>query len=101
MDTGLLIGLWLICEMIMGGFGVWIANQKGRKELEGFILGFFFGPLGIIVEAVLPLGVTVKTPDTTPEPSTFVPAPPSDDEPVDVLAAMQRAGQVPKKPPYP
>ena len=49
----------LLC--VLGFFGSWIAKQKKRSPVEGFILGFAFGPLGIIVEAVLPNG-TYETP---------------------------------------
>jgi len=35
----------------LGRLGLWVASQKGRSDLEGFALGFFFGPFRIILEA--------------------------------------------------
>jgi hypothetical protein len=34
----------------------WIAGQKNRSGGEGFNLGALFGPLGVLVEALLPAG---------------------------------------------
>ncbi len=45
-----LIVIWIA----MGFLAAWIAAQKKRGPAEGFILGFVFGPLGVIVEALLP-----------------------------------------------
>jgi hypothetical protein len=42
--------LWIVSACL----GAWIASQKGRSGVEGLILGFLFGPMGVIVEAVLP-----------------------------------------------
>lgn len=47
---------WLGVAAVFGGFGAWIAREKRRGPGEGLILGFLFGPLGVIVEAVLPSG---------------------------------------------
>jgi hypothetical protein len=51
--------LWLLC----GCLGAWIACQRGRSGLEGFIVGFLLGPLGLIIEMFLP---QVVIPDTLP-----------------------------------
>lgn len=40
--------------MLFVGFGWWIAVQKNRRGGEGAILGLLFGPLGCLVEALLP-----------------------------------------------
>ncbi len=37
-----------------GWFGSWVAGQKKRRKREGFILGLLFGPLGVLVEVLLP-----------------------------------------------
>lgn len=37
-----------------GLFGSWIATQKGRRENEGFVLGAILGPLGWLIELLLP-----------------------------------------------
>lgn len=34
--------------------GGWIAVQRSRLPEEGVLLGFFLGPVGILVEALLP-----------------------------------------------
>ncbi len=52
---------WLIflvvSAAVFGGFGAWIAAQKRRGIFEGFVLGLLFGPLGVLVEAMLPMGI--------------------------------------------
>ncbi|HWE37264.1 MAG TPA: hypothetical protein VG406_11915 [Isosphaeraceae bacterium] len=53
------MGLALIClalGLAFGTFGAWIADQRGRSFWEGALLGFVFGPIGVIVEALLPGG---------------------------------------------
>ncbi len=57
----------VLCWLCMGVFAVWIAAQKGRPAAEGFLVGFLFGPLGVLVEALLP---TVETPRTLSRSST-------------------------------
>lgn len=53
MDFLVAIGFLAIVMATLGG---WIASQKGRETSEGVVLGFAFGPLGILVEALLPNG---------------------------------------------
>jgi hypothetical protein len=45
------IGIYLL---IVGGVGTYIAEMKGRSVGEGFLFGFFFGPLGLVIEACMP-----------------------------------------------
>jgi hypothetical protein len=40
--------------LLFGFLGSWIAGQKGRDPAEGFCLGAFFGPLGCLIEALMP-----------------------------------------------
>jgi hypothetical protein len=40
--------------LVFGGFGAWVSSQKGRGQGEGAVLGFLFGPLGILVAALMP-----------------------------------------------
>jgi hypothetical protein len=51
---------WLIIVLLVlavfGGLGYWISTQKQRNPVEGAVLGAFFGPLGALIEAVLPSG---------------------------------------------
>ena len=48
----LLIGLIFI--VVWASLGIWIAEQKGRGQGEGLILGALLGPFGVIIEALLP-----------------------------------------------
>ena len=43
-----------VLAVVFGFLGMWIAVQKRREQQEGFILGLLFGPLGVLIEAVLP-----------------------------------------------
>ena len=40
--------------LISGCIGVYVAEKKGREEIEGFLLGAFLGPIGCIIEGLLP-----------------------------------------------
>lgn len=54
MDAAVLIvGLaWLAAGPLVGW---WIAEEKGRSGVEGAVLGFFLGPIGWVVEGLLPV----------------------------------------------
>jgi hypothetical protein len=41
-------------SMICAAAEVWMAAYKLRTPFEGFMLGFFLGPVGIVIEAALP-----------------------------------------------
>src|SRR5437588_52348 len=57
-----------IVWIIFGCLGAWIANQKHRDGGEGFILGLLFGPIGCLIEAILPNGAAPPPPVVeTPE----------------------------------
>ena len=43
----------ILC-LITGFLGRYVANEKNRSGKEGFILGFFFNLLGVIIVALLP-----------------------------------------------
>jgi hypothetical protein len=43
--------VWLV---LFGSLGYWVAHQCGRNPDEGMILGFLFGPIGVLVEGLLP-----------------------------------------------
>lgn len=46
---------WLfILGIVCGYLGILIAERKGRRSMEGFLLGFFFDIIGLIVEFILP-----------------------------------------------
>ena len=53
MESLIIVGLLLA---VFGCFGAWVAVQKQRGTTEGIILGLLFGPLGVLVEALLPQG---------------------------------------------
>lgn len=46
--------IFLIAGVVCGGIGSWVAYQCGRNRIEGFVLGFVLGPIGILLEAMLP-----------------------------------------------
>jgi hypothetical protein len=48
------VAIALVVAVVFGGLGSWIAGQKNRPKSEGLILGFAFGPLGALIEALLP-----------------------------------------------
>jgi hypothetical protein len=48
-----LIG-WLVIAVSFACLGVYVASQCGRGSGEGFLLGLLFGPVGVIVAALLP-----------------------------------------------
>jgi hypothetical protein len=57
-----ILAVWLALAVL----SAWVAGQKHRSEGEGFVLGALFGPLGVLVEALLPAG----TPPSPPQPPT-------------------------------
>jgi hypothetical protein len=50
----MLIAILFIVGVVFGLFGGWTASQKNRDAGEGAVLGFLFGPFGVLVEALLP-----------------------------------------------
>ena len=48
------IYLYLAIGVLRGAFGSFIAETSGRSQAEGFILGFLFGIIGLLIEAFLP-----------------------------------------------
>lgn len=53
-DQGMLVLFFVILWCIFGLFGAYVAAQKNRAGMEGLILGFLFGPLGVLIVALLP-----------------------------------------------
>lgn len=49
-----LIWYILVFGVISGFLGVYVAIQKNRSSTEGFVLGFLFSLLGVIILALLP-----------------------------------------------
>jgi hypothetical protein len=49
-----LLIILLMVWAAFGALGYYIAVQKGRPEAEGLLLGFLFGPLGVLLVALLP-----------------------------------------------
>jgi hypothetical protein len=50
---GILIIVAIACAF--GASGAWIATQKSRDALEGFLLGLLLGPVGVLIEVFLPM----------------------------------------------
>ena len=48
------ISALLAIGVLMGGIAAYIAEKKGRSHTEGFLLGFFLGLLGILLELFFP-----------------------------------------------
>ena len=48
------IGAGVLAFAVSGVVGAYIAHQKGRSLFEGFIWGGCLGPIGWIIEALLP-----------------------------------------------
>ena len=44
----------IVAAAIFGLIGRYVAKEKNRDVAEGFIGGFFLGPIGIIIVALLP-----------------------------------------------
>lgn len=40
--------------VVMGFFGVYVADKKGRGATEGFLFSVLLGPLGLIILGLLP-----------------------------------------------
>jgi hypothetical protein len=60
------IFLVIILGIVTGIIGEWIAKKKGRREREGFWLGFLLSFIGLIIEGVLP---KFSKPDPVPRSS--------------------------------
>jgi len=60
--AGFYLTCLVIASTVSAALSVWIAHQKYRRFGEGLLLGYFFGPLGIIVEGLLPVGQTPTQP---------------------------------------
>jgi len=44
----------VVLALLCAGIGSYISYQKGRSEAEGALFGFFLGPLGLLIAAMLP-----------------------------------------------
>ena len=49
----MLFGAGVYC-LICGGFGAYVAHQKCRSGLEGFLFGAVLGPIGVVAVGTLP-----------------------------------------------
>lgn len=44
----------LVVAVIMGAIGAFVSERKGRTHLEGFLMGFLLGIIGVLIVLVLP-----------------------------------------------
>jgi hypothetical protein len=49
-----MIAAYVTVWIAIGGITTWVANAKGRAVLEGVLLGFILGIIGLIIEIFLP-----------------------------------------------
>ena len=63
MDVMLLIFIVIVC-VICGTIGHYIGKEKNREDM-GLLLGILFGPIGILIVAVLP-PIEKSNEDNTP-----------------------------------
>lgn len=63
--TDVLFGVFIVA-VLFSGLGAWVASVKHRSNGEGAVLGGLLGPLGVIIEALLPTqtGATPAIPAT-------------------------------------
>lgn len=70
---------WIMLAMVgwgcvFGGFGAYIASQKGRSEGEGMAFGFCLGPIGLLIVSILPnVEKSAETPEKPAEVYEFRP----------------------------
>ena len=55
------IGL-IIYAVTSAFFGRHVASVKGREPVEGLLFGLVFGPLGVLIEAMLPTIEVIRFP---------------------------------------
>lgn len=48
-----IVGAWVGCA----GFGAYVAKERRRSLVEGAIFGGLLGPLGVLIEVLMPAGV--------------------------------------------
>ena len=53
-----IIIVWCVVGFLFGLLGSYVSTEKGRSAGVGMTIGFFFGPLGCLILALLP----TKTP---------------------------------------
>jgi hypothetical protein len=46
--------LTVVSAIVFAILGAWVAGRNGRSRIEGGVLGFFFGPIAVLAEALLP-----------------------------------------------
>ena len=54
MSNNFIFGIGLTLALITGFLGSYVAKERGRSNTEGFLLGFFFSLLGVLIEVLLP-----------------------------------------------
>ena len=44
----------LAVAVVMGGLGAYLSEKKGRTHLEGFLMGFLLGLIGLLIVLAFP-----------------------------------------------
>lgn len=89
----------LMIWALFAGLGYYVAQQKGRPEIEGLLLGFLFGPLGCLIVAMLPaLSSSSESRKFAPRPARPSPWDRYADDPVEdqVMDYLASAGSKPR-----
>ncbi|RSV44432.1 SHOCT domain-containing protein [Sphingomonas sp. ABOLE] len=78
--------------LIFGGASALIGSARGIDGLVCFFLGLFFGPIGLVVAAILPPPAVAQTPTAGPVPEQELPstehASPKRDDVPDALSKL-------------
>ena len=89
------IFILLALGVVTGGIGAFISEKKGRRHIEGFLLGFFFGLIGILIALILPKQPAGPHDEYRGRPLPAFKIPLSGDgNPIDLLTSVQRLKRI-------
>jgi len=89
----ILLIVWLLCAFM----GAYVAQCKGRVGMEGAVFGFALGPIGILIEALMPSVARAQPSSSEPEKKPDVARPKplvsKDDVAMDFVMDMVKQGE--------